>query len=368
MKKRLKQVHYIALVLLFAVIAGMVLIENENFVGQALKGPLSSRPAVIPAVKTPVIAAPKPCPTGSIEITQEDVDNALFQGHGLNFYQGYIINQPGEYCLTENIIVDGSRKLFNSYRPGIPYGVLIIIASSDVNLNLNGYSIINTAGSQQLQGKEGQMWAIYARGDSNNPSGDVTVRNGLIRGFDGAFSTSAEGSLLPGINQVVVEDVVFEANGEAILLSLNEQEVLIQNNRISNGYRGIYIYERGITTFGEMMIRNNQIRVSDQGLMITATTPNKVRILNNEIRRDLQRKSINRVTYALILSGGRSTGIVDAEIEENILADFQTGINAINFVTAGARNNRGCGLDLPIDARYPARIGDINNNWNAQNC
>src|SRR3989338_7858535 len=104
MKKKLKQVHYIALVLLFAVIAGMVLIENENFVGQALKGPLSSRPAVIPAVKTPAIAALKPCPAGSVEITQRDVDATL------NLNQPYIIDQPGNYCLPSHIIIDGSNK------------------------------------------------------------------------------------------------------------------------------------------------------------------------------------------------------------------------------------------------------------------
>ena len=80
MDRGLKQTHYVVLFLLMALIAGMVLIENERFIGQAWRGPLASNNREIQppnALAISAIITANPCPAGSIEITQEDIDLAI---------------------------------------------------------------------------------------------------------------------------------------------------------------------------------------------------------------------------------------------------------------------------------------------------
>jgi hypothetical protein len=73
-----------------------------------------------------------------------------------------IIDQPGDYILTTNIVVSG---------PNV-YGIQII--SDDVILDLQGHSLIGPDGGEKYEGSAG----IQASGNTN-----ITVKNGTVMGF-----------------------------------------------------------------------------------------------------------------------------------------------------------------------------------------
>ena len=382
MKKRLKQVHYITLVLLFAVIAGMVLIENENFVGQALKGPLSIRPAVIPAVKTPAIAAPKPCPAGSVEITQRDVDQAL------NLNQPYVINQPGEYCLPNSIVIDGSnKKIFplNSIL-GFQSGTIFSIETDRVVFNLNENSIINLAESQMLRGYENHITAIDTLG-TNQRSADLEIRNGRIRGFDHGIKIDLDYRAILPSGVVKIDRLKFVQTANPIYVG-DGRRIIITNNRITNSLYGVDIAESPAQILEEVTIENNIIQSFVEAVHIASySLSTEVTVSRNRFEGlifNVPSPSFGPVpppkgialneyrSWGIGGIGPTNAGMLDVEVEDNTFLNFDEGIFVIGHVTGGVHNNIGCALTTPLQisplTSYLTTISDINNDWNAQNC
>ncbi len=359
MSKNLSQAPFVAIFISISFIVLLIMVSNQNFTGKSF--------AAGPSGQASTIKLPLPCPAGSIEISQKDIDQAL----ALNL--PYVITEPAEYCLKEDIIVDGSDTRYFPVSRGRAEGKVIQTATSSVILDLNGYSIVNTAGSNALRGIYSLIYAIDVPGDTNKPNGDILIKNGQINGFDTAVSSAAN-RVTPGLNKLTVEGITFVGNADAVNIFFNGQEIELNNNIVTQGNRALYLYHRYAGfNLKEVIIKDNKFYVHSDGIVITATTPNKVRIKNNIIEREkLLIPPLNprasRFEGIHLSGGSRNLGIIDAEIEDNTISNFRYGISAINFVTAGARNNKGCRLGTPIDARLPARIWDINNNWNYQNC
>ena len=344
MKKRLKQVHYIALVLLFAVIAGMVLIENENFVGQALKGPLSIRPAVIPAVKTPAIATPKPCPAGSVEITQEDVDQALQNTNN----HGYIITQPGNYCLKENIVVDGNALNVQS-RGGLR---VITIQSEQTILDLNKNSIIDIHGSKALAGSYGYGFdAISIWNPGQRPQG-ITVKNGEIKGFDHGLVAGSLG----GLEDITAEGIIFTDNFHSLTI-IETSGVVVKNNKFENTALGININSRVLGDSNNVLVEKNTLAGANRGIVI-------VKSVGVNIRENIADKlKSNPSTMLTIIDSP------DVQITDNIINNHRQGLYAYSNAQGDYLENTFCNVATPVNAVPPAVLNDQgNNNFNAQNC
>ena len=146
--KKLEQPQYIILLVSIGFVLAVFIGSNENIVGKVgfQKFPSAIGQKVnIPGFEQK-LKIPTKCPTGSIEITQSDIDQATQSGN-----HGYIITQPGNYCLKEDLIVNSNR--LNSLARG---GMRIITIQSDkVTLDMNGNSLINTHGSKALAGSYG---------------------------------------------------------------------------------------------------------------------------------------------------------------------------------------------------------------------
>ncbi|MBY0261584.1 MAG: right-handed parallel beta-helix repeat-containing protein [Phycisphaerales bacterium] len=118
------------------------------------------------------------------------------------------ITQPGSYYLTGNV-------------QGVAGKNGIVIASADVTLDLNGFTV---------QGVAGAFDGIK----SNVPLSRITVRNGTVRGFPGSGITFV---LVDPSSGHRIEDVLAEGNGSGILVG--DQSIVRGCTSRSNTASGI---------------------------------------------------------------------------------------------------------------------------------
>lgn len=159
--------------------------------------------------------------TGPIAINGQDVNNSL----------PYTISSPGSYIFTSNIVAPSSHT-----------GDGIVIASSDVTLDLNGFGLIGGAGSVN---------GILVSGSRSN----IVIRNGLIRTWNGV-----------GIEAFTLGGARFEdlrlANNTVAGLRLNEGSTITGCSASKNG---IGMVVDGCTVIGCAFARNTEIGIAASG-------------------------------------------------------------------------------------------------------
>lgn len=143
-----------------------------------------------------------PSPSG---VSLAQIGQAVIQRTSI-VYAGYYINSPGSYCVATNL---------TGYSGG--YGIQI--ASDNVTLDLNGFT---------LQGVSGSFSGIYISGNHTN----ITIRNGIVTSW-GANGVSFNYGTAVAQN-VVVDDMIVTGNanhGIAIGTSCSVTRCKIQNNK-----------------------------------------------------------------------------------------------------------------------------------------
>jgi hypothetical protein len=158
----------------------------------------------------------------------------------------YVISAPGEYCLFRSVRMTAA-------------GNAITINSSNVTVNLQGYSIF-TAASENGQYSVG----IYSMGRNN-----ITLRNGRLRGFTKAVEMQSD--LLAGANYLV-EGLIVRSSGQ-MGLDIRGGNSTIQDNVVSNTAARFapsqFAIAIGNSAFGgTATIRNNRVdNTSGSGLV-----------------------------------------------------------------------------------------------------
>jgi hypothetical protein len=143
------------------------------------------------------------------------------------------ISTAGSYVLTSNLSVPGTGTS------------AIRILANDVQVDLNGFSLlgpVTCTGSGDTISCTGGVAGIY--GVFGDASG-VTVRNGIIRGFNAG--------VILGHN-CVVERVILSTNATAGILARQECR-LIHNVLLRNGGNGIDT-DRGAVIYGNVAVEN----------------------------------------------------------------------------------------------------------------
>jgi len=134
------------------------------------------------------------------------------------------ITAPGFYCLRANVVGRG-----------------IVIDASDVVLDLKGYSIINDGTATEPLEFGGGVVGVLSENDNN-----ITVRNGIIRGFDFGlrlgYPAGVKGTLL-------VEKLYIYGSRQRGIDVLGYETINILDNVVSGtkGGEAIGIYARGRT-------------------------------------------------------------------------------------------------------------------------
>lgn len=207
-------------------------------------------PLVMISVASIAIAGdlnPPPGPVAPTMKTLEQVEpRTPVQSLAGNDVAQFVIGQPGSYYLTGNIVGLASR-----------HGILI--AASDVTLDLNGFGVFGVAGS---------LAGITESGSDNN----IVIRNGTVEGwgqsgivFDLATSVRIEGvhahsNLGDGIrvgSQCIIRNCTTEENLGG---GVNAQggEAIIENcTALFNGGAGLYGGE-GTSVLG-CVVKGNQL-------------------------------------------------------------------------------------------------------------
>ncbi|MGD9872917.1 MAG: hypothetical protein AB7T27_01480 [Kiritimatiellia bacterium] len=126
---------------------------------------------------------------------------------------GFVIRQPGSYYLPTNLICVGSSG--------------IIIATNDITLDLNGFSIIGDGSGN---------WGIYASAGYKN---NFTLRNGAVTGFG---QLGMDVSVIRGSH---VENVTVVGNG-ASGMAVGAKSLIINCRAIQNGQVGIFGDDRSV--------------------------------------------------------------------------------------------------------------------------
>lgn len=347
MRRGLGQKHYIIVFLLLAVIIGVVLIKNEQFIGDALKSPLS-KSLSLRGQRQPIIAVSNPCPSGSIVITQTDIDQALPNTNN----HGYMITQSGDYCLRETIIVDGNALNIQG-RGGLR---VITVNSPGVNLNMNGNGIINVHGSKALAGSYGYGFdAINFWNPGSTRTEDLAIKNGFIQGFDNGVSFASTG----GFKGVTVEGITFISNYNSLFIH-EAEKVVVKNNIIREANTGINVAGRSAGDSSNVLINNNWLRgVRNEGISVyTVSGPT---INNNIIDRLPSQQNPSTAIEAV--------DAFDIIINNNQINNHDVGIKAY-FGTGGSyTGNTWCNVNNQVEVILPAVLNDLGgNNFNALNC
>ena len=171
----------------------------------------------------------------------------------------YTISSSGSYYVTTNIFSAGNGLTINA---------------SDVDLDLNGFSVIGTNTSTS---------GIFINGTRTN----VSVRNGIIRNwasrgltisnlrggrFSGLRVLNCSGGIEAGSDAIVDDCTVLEngAGNYAIAAGENSRITRCQTKR---GYTGIYISGPGLVRDCIVASNsNNGIQITGQGSIINSTT------------------------------------------------------------------------------------------------
>lgn len=124
-------------------------------------------------------------------------------------YLPYTIQQPGCYCLAQN------------FSMALGSGTAITVDSDDVIVDFDGYTIDNrSAGS-----------TTSAKGVYSNDRTDVTVRNGVLRGFYRGVSLYAS-SATAGLTGLVVEDLVVTDSKNAGIVLFGSYGGVVRGNTV----------------------------------------------------------------------------------------------------------------------------------------
>ena len=137
------------------------------------------------------------------------LDSVAYNADYNGFYAMYVIEHPGSYYFTDSILASEDDS----------YG--IIIAASNVSLDLNGYSI-SGAGNSGTVGS-----GIYIYGSQEN----ITIKNGFVVDWveDGIDADNASNSL--------IYEIIVTGNGEEGILIGNQNAIIecIANDNDNNG-------------------------------------------------------------------------------------------------------------------------------------
>ncbi|MBK8478416.1 MAG: hypothetical protein IPL39_19655 [Opitutaceae bacterium] len=110
----------------------------------------------------------------------------------------YLITRPGSYLLGDSVLVRSERNG-------------IVIASSDVTLDLNGYSI---------EGGAGSFMGIFINATGLSPRERITIRNGMIRNMGGSGIEAAT-----GVNCALFADLQIVNVSQGIVLAAGSDHV-----------------------------------------------------------------------------------------------------------------------------------------------
>ena len=159
---------------------------------------------------------------GIIDINQTCAAVSCMAGDTLDF--PVTITQPGSYRLTSNLV----SSLTNTN--------VIRIESSNVTLDLNGFSIIGprtcTGMGTGLVCDNGGMTSDGINGPNNITN--ITIKNGKVMGFDSGIAIlgNADGSF-------IVDNIIAENNEEGILISAGYIRNSQANKNLRRGFGSI---------------------------------------------------------------------------------------------------------------------------------
>jgi hypothetical protein len=216
-------------------------------------------------------------------------------------YDGYNVSSPGSYYLVTNLT--GSAYGV----PGSPYG--IFIASDNVTIDLNGFT---------LQGVSGSYSGIYIYGSHTN----IIVRNGIITGW----AQNGIGYNYPysSPQNVVLEHLTVSANvGNGIVAAngFTISNCTIQNNQGT----GILLDGNGSQVVGNILIGNNAANNVNAGAITIEGSNN--RIEGNHVT------GSGASGYGIALNYGGTTG--------NIVIKNSVSGNGANNYSPAAGNDLG---------------------------
>jgi parallel beta-helix repeat protein len=142
---------------------------------------------------------------------------------------GAILNTPGSYYLTTNILgASGANG--------------ITISSGNVTLDLNGFTV---------QGTPGSLNGVYVSGGFTN----IIVRNGIITGWTGGSGVMWNYPNLPLPQNIVLENLTVSANGVGIYTA---DGGMVSHCRVQNNYQaGILVKGSYSRIVGNTLVGNN---------------------------------------------------------------------------------------------------------------
>lgn len=296
-----------------------------------------------------ILVESNPCPSGSIEIAQQDIDQALPNVNN----HGYMITQPGDYCLRETIVVDGNALNIRG-RGGLR---VITINSPGVNLNMNGNGIINVHGSKALAGSYGYGFdAINFWNPGNVRTKDVAIRNGFIQGFDNGVAFASTG----GFKGVTVEGITFISNYNSLFIH-EAEKVIVKDNIVRETNKGINVAGRMVGDSSNILVENNWLRgVRNRGISVSTVSGLTI---NNNIIDKLPSQQNNSTAIEAV-------DAVDLIINNNHMNNHDVGIKAYFYTGGSYSGNTWCNVNNHVEVILPAVLNDLggNNFINAQNC
>jgi parallel beta-helix repeat protein len=156
----------------------------------------------------------------------------------------FLINAPGSYYLTTNIIGVSSE-----------YGIEIL--ASDVTLDLNGFSMVAPATANT---------AILVFSGTTN----TVIRNGIINGW-----SSLNDDIFSEANNVTIENMSVSGAGTAI--ACLGPGGIVRNCTVSLGQEyGIYIAGSGYLIYGNTCFGNNTVNEANGGAILINASNNRI--------------------------------------------------------------------------------------------
>jgi hypothetical protein len=265
-------------------------------------------------------------------ITQQDINNGAF-----------VITQPGDYCLAEDIHVDYNWKN--------QHGVKVIdVRTRDVNINLRSYSLINDDESARMRGNYNtELQAIAARGAPLTGT-ELVVKNGKIVGFDFGVKDIA----LRRTSKFVVKNVIFKDVYTSIwarpVNAWIKNNYFVNNQQIINSVVGVSLQQTDKAVVSNNVFLNHHTTI-EVAFGKTASI-NKNYIRSSDVNLPVLPRGI------LILD------VKDANIAKNKLNSLYWGIQTMQQSGVSVVRNSGCGLVNPLFILPPSGVGQVGNNWN----
>lgn len=163
-------------------------------------------------------------------------------------YVGYYVGSSGSYYLTTNLIGSTSYKG-------------IIIASDNVTIDLNGFT---------LQGVSGSFSGINIYGGHTN----IVVRNGIVTGW-GNNGIDWNYPNLPAPQNVVLEHLTVSANGHNGIVTANGYSVS-DCSILNNQWVGILVDGDGSQVVDNTLSGNNAANNSNMGGIVLEGSNNRI--------------------------------------------------------------------------------------------